>query len=264
MQATSGSTSATPVAHHAPLDFTPTKGDARISPPGRHKERWQEVEDLECRLLSCTHTNPFQPFTDPHSSHSGFSHTQSPFDAHPSSNGSSPPSTHFGPASIPPSNPHPNPSNDQYGQFSNRLHSEATHSRPTLPAHPQMATAVSPTAPSSTTGRQSRASHGQEEPTPSSEATLQPGRNVLTFTVTPLKRGLYTLKHLSAQLDHLQLHVPLRPPAAAGLSRGSPDQDEEDADLLTPQVRIAPIIVTLIPRVERVGRGGARGRMWSH
>ncbi|KAK9858891.1 hypothetical protein WJX84_005283, partial [Apatococcus fuscideae] len=74
----------------------------------------------------------------------------------------------------------------------------------------------------------------QEEPTPSSEAVLQPGRNLLIFSATPLKRGLYTLKHLSAQLDHLQLHVPLRPAPAFHIP-GLPLQEDDSPDLLTPQ-----------------------------
>ena len=63
---------------------------------------------------------------------------------------------------------------------------------------------------------------------------LEPGRNRLRFMVTPLKRGLYSLKHISAHLDHLQLVIPLRTQPS---SRTESEQGgDDDAELLSPQV----------------------------
>ncbi len=42
-----------------------------------------------------------------------------------------------------------------------------------------------------------------------STAVVQPGLNRLTFRALPLKRGLYTLKHVDASLGCLLLHIPV-------------------------------------------------------
>ena len=42
-----------------------------------------------------------------------------------------------------------------------------------------------------------------------STAMVQPGINRLTFRALPLKRGLYTLKHVDASLGCLSLHIPV-------------------------------------------------------
>ena len=50
-------------------------------------------------------------------------------------------------------------------------------------------------------------------------ARLQPGLNTLTFHVLPLKRGLYSLKHMQGSLGSLSLHIPvmLKEPNALAL-----------------------------------------------
>lgn len=54
---------------------------------------------------------------------------------------------------------------------------------------------------------------------PGDTVTLQPGLNTLAFRVLPLKRGLYTLKHMQGSLGSLSLHMPviLREPNALAL-----------------------------------------------
>lgn len=42
---------------------------------------------------------------------------------------------------------------------------------------------------------------------PGGTVTLQPGLNTLAFRVLPLKRGLYTLKHMQGSLGMLSLHI---------------------------------------------------------
>ena len=56
--------------------------------------------------------------------------------------------------------------------------------------------------------------HTEPESTPHQGAsadsvTLQPGLNILTFRALPLKRGLYTLKHMQGSLGSLSLHIPV-------------------------------------------------------
>lgn len=54
---------------------------------------------------------------------------------------------------------------------------------------------------------------------PGDTVTLQPGLNMVTFRVLPLKRGLYTLKHMQGSLGSLSLHIPvmLKEPSALAL-----------------------------------------------
>lgn len=54
---------------------------------------------------------------------------------------------------------------------------------------------------------------------PGDTVTLRPGLNTLAFRVLPLKRGLYTLKHMQGSLGSLSLHMPviLREPNALAL-----------------------------------------------
>ena len=49
--------------------------------------------------------------------------------------------------------------------------------------------------------------------------TLRPGLNTITFRVLPLKRGLYTLKHMQGSLSALSVHIPviLKEPNALAL-----------------------------------------------
>ena len=49
--------------------------------------------------------------------------------------------------------------------------------------------------------------------------SLQPGLNAITFRVLPLKRGVYTLKHMQGSLGSLSLHIPvmLKEPNALAL-----------------------------------------------
>jgi len=51
-----------------------------------------------------------------------------------------------------------------------------------------------------------------------STAMVQPGLNRLTFRAVPLKRGLYTLKHVDASLGCLSLHIPVLPTPLSDLS----------------------------------------------
>lgn len=51
-----------------------------------------------------------------------------------------------------------------------------------------------------------------------STAMVQPGINRLTFRALPLKRGLYTLKHVDASLGCLSLHIPVPPTPLSELS----------------------------------------------
>ena len=51
-----------------------------------------------------------------------------------------------------------------------------------------------------------------------STAMVQPGINRLTFRALPLKRGLYTLKHVDASLGCLSLHIPVLPTPLSELS----------------------------------------------
>lgn len=54
---------------------------------------------------------------------------------------------------------------------------------------------------------------------PGVTVTLQPGLNTVTFRVMPLKRGLYTVKHMQGSLGSLSLHIPvmLKEPNALAL-----------------------------------------------
>ena len=57
-------------------------------------------------------------------------------------------------------------------------------------------------------------------------AVLQPGLNRLTFKALPLKRGLYTMKHMQAMLGRLSLHIPVmlsQPNGLSTLSHSPPD-----------------------------------------
>lgn len=62
----------------------------------------------------------------------------------------------------------------------------------------------------------------------SGAAVLQPGSNQLVFSAHPLKRGLYCLKHMSASLHQLSLHIPAVPRQALhsfDIQQRSPGQD---------------------------------------
>ena len=77
---------------------------------------------------------------------------------------------------------------------------------------------------------------------PGDTVSLQPGLNTLTFHVLPLKRGLYTLKHMQGSLGSLSLHIPvmLKEPNALALhSQAAPERPSNPSiagsDNLNPQ-----------------------------
>lgn len=68
---------------------------------------------------------------------------------------------------------------------------------------------------------------------PGDTVTLQPGLNMVTFRVLPLKRGLYTLKHMQGSLGSLSLHIPvmLKEPSALALHSQAAAQRPSNAPI---------------------------------
>lgn len=76
---------------------------------------------------------------------------------------------------------------------------------------------VCPLAQASTSGHEDTFGSNTEPHEPNTmrvtagAAILQPGVQQLTFQACPLKRGLYSLKHMTASLQQLDLHIPALP-----------------------------------------------------
>ena len=73
-------------------------------------------------------------------------------------------------------------------------------------------------------GRESQSTAGMK--LQADTAMVQPGLNRLTFRALPLKRGLYTLKHMDAILGSLTLHVPVmltQPSELSSHSQSAPE-----------------------------------------
>ena len=71
---------------------------------------------------------------------------------------------------------------------------------------------------------------------PGDTLTLQPGLNMVTFRVLPLKRGLYTLKHMQGSLGSLSLHIPvmLKEPNALALHSQAAAERPSNAPIAAP------------------------------